>query len=254
MTGIVRTSRRRVLAALLATFPLSATQGADIGVAVASNFRFAIEELAEAFETTTGHHLVLSVGATGKHYAQIRNGAPFDVFLAADRERPGQLEAAGIAVAGSRFTYAVGRLVLWSAQGGYAGSDDQVLHDGGFRHLAIANPRLAPYGRAARETLESLGLLDDLQGRLVYGENIAQTFQFVSSGAAELGFVALSQVSRPGAAAAGSFSWVVPASLHRPIEQQAVLIVAGEPAESLMAFLRGAAARRIIRNHGYETP
>lgn len=228
--------------------------GADeIRVAVASNFAGAAREIASRFEQETGHRVVVASGATGKHYAQITNGAPFDVFLAADAERPELLESSGIALPGSRFTYALGELVLWSPRSGYVDPDGQVLDTGDFRRLAIANPKIAPYGRAAREVLTAAGLWEDLQPRLVRGENIAQTFQFVGSGNAELGFVARSQLQRPGRAIHGSW-WKVPQSLYAPIVQQAVVLADDAAARAFADYLRSAEARKIIRDSGYGLP
>jgi molybdate transport system substrate-binding protein len=226
--------------------------GAEVRVAVASNFAGPVKAIAERFEAARGHAVVLSVASTGKLYAQIRNGAPFQVFLAADAERPRLLEEEGFGLPGSRFTYALGRLVLWSPAPGYVDPAGEVLAEGDFRHLAIANPRLAPYGRAARESLENLGLWQALQGRLVRGENIGQTFQFVQSGNAELGLVARSQVEQPGARMAGS-RWDVPETLHAPIEQQAVLLADHGAARAFLAYLRGEEARALIHSYGYGT-
>ena len=162
--------------------------------------------LETAFEKQSGHDVVLAPGSTGKHFAQIQNGAPFDVFLAADAERPKLLEEGGKAVSGSRFTYAVGSVVLWSPKNGLVDPEAEVLREGKFKRLAIANPRLSPYGKAAQQILENLGLWDSIKSRIVQGENIAQTFQFISTGNAELGFISLSQIMKPGDAIPGSFA------------------------------------------------
>jgi len=246
---------QKVIAVLLAACILTSGQlmADDIHVAAASNFAGAMTVIAQRFEAGTEHKVKLSFGSTGKHYAQIVNGAPFDVFFAADLRRPELLELEGLAVAGNRFTYAVGKLVLWSPQAALVDEHGGVLEHGEFRHLAIANPKLAPYGVAAREVLQARGLWDDLEGRLVRGENIGQAFQFVASGNAELGFVARSQLKRPGRVAEGSV-WKVPQSLYSPIEQQAVLLKDKEAARAFMSFVRSAAAIRIIRDHGYEVP
>jgi molybdate transport system substrate-binding protein len=225
----------------------------EIRVAVASNFANAIKEIAARFERQSGHRVTLVFGSTGKHYAQIHNGAPFDAFFAADVLRPERLEREGGAIRGSRFTYAFGRLVLWSPDSEQVDARGEVLSDSRFRHLAIANPRLAPYGRAARQVLENRGLWTRLRSRLVRGENIAQTFQFVHSGSAELGFVALSQIQQPERPLPGSH-WNVPLSLYQPIEQQAVLLRDGTAAREFLAFTRGAEARAIIGAHGYGRP
>ena len=222
-------------------------------VAVASNFASAARQLAKTFDTTTGHHVAIVTGSTGKLYAQIRNGAPFDAFLSADRLRPELLEKQGAAVAGSRFTYALGRLALWSPGWFDASGGEAILRAGRFRHLAIANPKLAPYGKAAQEALTGMGLWQTLQGRMVRGENIGQALQFVNSGNAELGFVAWSQITRSGGGAAGSF-WLVPASLHAPIVQQAVLLSRNVAASGFLDYLKTEAAKQIIRDAGYDTP
>jgi molybdate transport system substrate-binding protein len=243
----------RLLLSLLIMAGAVPVGAGEIRVAVASNFAGAAREIASRFEQETGHRVVVASGATGKHYAQITNGAPFDVFLAADAERPERLESAGIAVPGSRFIYALGELVLWSPGSGYVDPEGRVLETGDFRHLAIANPRIAPYGRAAREVLTAAGLWESLQPRLVRGENIAQAFQFVGSGNAELGFVARSQVQRPGGAIDGSW-WEVPQSLYAPIVQQAVVLADDATARAFTDFLRSAEARKIISDYGYGLP
>ena len=199
---------------------------------------------------------MLSFGASGRFYAQIKNGAPFAVFLSADEATPLRLEAEGAAVPGSRFTYAIGRLALWSAQPGRVDTEGAVLQRGNFAHLAIANPKTAPYGAAAVEVLAALGVLEGLKPKLVQGENIAQAQQFVASGNAELGFVALSQVWRDGKLSEGSV-WVVPTRLHAPIRQDAVLLLAGRDkpaAQALLSYLKGDKARALIRSFGYELP
>ena len=236
---------------------LSFTASADeVQVAVAANFTAPMQKIAEAFARDTGHRAVLAFGATGKFYAQINNGAPFDVLLAADEQTPQRLEDEGQGVTGSRFTYAVGSLVLWSAREGYVDPQGRVLADGDFRHLALANPKTAPYGAAALQTLEKLGLRERLQPRFVQGENIAQTHQFVASGNAELGFIALSQVIEDGRIARGS-AWRVPADQHQPIRQDALLLQRGEhnpAARALLDYLKGASAIALIRAYGYEVP
>lgn len=226
-----------------------------VRVAVAANFSTPMKLLATRFELETGHKALLSVGATAKLYAQIKSGAPFDVFLAADDETPARLEKEGDAVAGSRFTYATGKLVLWSAQAGTVDAQGEVLKSGSFKHLALAAPKLAPYGAAAIQTLTQLGLMDRLQARLVQGESIGQTYSFVASGNAELGFVALSQVYENGRIIKGS-GWIVPARLHSPLRQDAVMLVRGSSnpaASALLAFLKIGKTRTVIRSFGYET-
>lgn len=225
----------------------------EIRVAVASNFRPAMQALQHEFESTSEHRLTLIFGSTGKHYAQIVNGAPFDVFFAADAERPQRLELEGLAVADSRFTYAIGKLVLWSPRPGFIDAQGEVLEKGDFYHLAIANPQLAPYGRAAREVLLALGLWEQLGERLVRGENISQAFQFVESGNAELGFVAWAQLQQPGQQIRGSV-WYVPQELYQAIEQQAVRLSDTEATGALMLFTQSPAGLKIIGDHGYAVP
>jgi molybdate transport system substrate-binding protein len=232
----------------------TAARADPVQVAVAANFSAPARQIAQDFEKDTGHQAVLAFGATGKFYAQIRNGAPFEVLLAADDETPAKLEKEGAALAGTRFTYAVGRLVLWSAKAGFVDDKGEVLKRGEFRHLALANPRLAPYGAAAVEAMSALKLLDAVQPKFVQAENIAQAHQFVASGNAELGFVALSQVMKDGKPGEGS-AWVVPANLHQPIRQDAVMLDKGRgkpAAEAWLKFLRSEKARAVIRGYGYE--
>ncbi len=240
---------------LLASLLLSQSAGAEeVQLAVAANFTAPMQKIAAEFEKDSGHKARLMFGATGKFYAQISNGAPFEVLLSADDETPARLEKDGLAVAGSRFTYATGRLVLWSAREGYVDDKGDVLKKGDFRHLSIANPKTAPYGAAAIQTLSKLGLLPALEPRFVQGENIAQTHSFIVSGNAELGFIALSQVFRDGRLASGS-AWIVPANLHEPIRQDAVLLAKGQSnpaAAALLKYLKGDKARSIIKSFGYE--
>lgn len=239
-------------AVLLAFAPLA--QADEVAVAVAANFTAPMQKIAAEFEKDTGHKAVLSFGSTGKFYAQIVNGAPFEVLLSADDETPAKLEKEQAGVAGSRFTYAIGKLVLWSPREGYVDDRGEVLTKGDFKHLAIANPRTAPYGTAAVEAMRKLGVFDALQPRFVQGENIAQAYQFVATGNAELGFVALSQVLKDGKLASGS-AWPVPASLHAPIRQDAVALARGRhnPAvQALLAYLKGDKARAIIKSYGYD--
>ena len=249
-------------AALLGAGPADrpADEG-EVRVAVAANFTAPCEEIARAFEKRSGHRVMVSAGSTGKLAAQIQNGAPFDVLLAADAERPALLEQGGTAVAGSRFTYARGRLVLWSADPGLVDGAGKVLAAGRFRHLAIANPKLAPYGAAAEQVLGGLRLWQRLSPRLVQGEDIGQTYQFVASGAAELGFVALSQVrAAAGGAGGGQIKgsmWIVPEASYRPIDQQAVLLTSAWgnlAARAFLDFLKGREARAAIERFGYDLP
>jgi molybdate transport system substrate-binding protein len=241
------------LAGLLALMAWGTAQADDVQVAVAANFTAPMQKIAAEFEKDTGHKAVLAFGATGKFYAQIVNGAPFEVLLAADDETPARLETEHRTVSGTRFTYATGKLVLWSAQAGYVDGQGQVLKNGHYAHLAIANPKTAPYGAAAVETLTRLNLYDRVQGKLVQGENIAQTYQFVSTGNAPLGFVALSQVYRDGKFTSGS-GWIVPANLHSPIRQDAVILAKGSAnpaARALADYLKSNKAKDIIRSYGY---
>ena len=233
---------------------LGTAHAGEVQVAVAANFAGPMEKLAAQFQKDTGHKAVVASGATGKFYAQIRNGAPFEVLLSADDETPARLEAEGHAVARSRFTYAVGRLVLWSAKANYVDATGAVLKTGDFTHLAIANPKTAPYGAAAVAVIDKLGLTARLQPRLVQGENIAQAFQFASTGNAELGFVAQAQVWRDGKFTAGS-GWIVPATMHAPIRQDAALLTRGAKnpaAQALLDYLRTDKAKALIRAYGYE--
>ena len=222
----------------------------EITVAVATNFVGAMNALVERFEATSGHDVLVSSGSTGGYYAQIKNGAPFEAFFAADTERPRLLEAEGLAVPGSRFLYAVGRVALWSTRANYVDADGRVLETGDFRHLAIANPELAPYGAAARDVLTARGLWDRLQPRLAMGQDIGQAYSFVQTGNADLGFVAWAQLTQPGREIGGSY-WLVPESLHRPIEQEAVLLRDVPAARALLEFMKSGEAREIIRGYGY---
>lgn len=244
----------RLLTALGLGLVLSSAQAAETTVAVAANFTAPIKEIVEAFERQTGHRVVTSFGPTGAFYAQIRNGAPFDVLLSADDSTPARLEREGHSVPGSRFTYAIGRLVLWSSDPALVDPAGKVLEQGAFKRLAIGNPRTAPYGLAAVQVLEKLGLSETVRPRQVEGANILQAYQFVATGNAELGFVALSQVIRDGQLTSGS-AWQVPAELHEPIRQDAVMLRKGDgnpAAEALLEFLKGPEANRVIRAYGYE--
>ncbi|TAJ71632.1 MAG: molybdate ABC transporter substrate-binding protein [Phenylobacterium sp.] len=242
-----------LLSVVLALVFASPALAAEVKVAVAANFAEPAREIAARFKARTGHDAVLSVGSSGQFYAQIANGAPFGVFLSADRERPEKAEAEGLGVPGSRFTYAVGRLVLYSKTPGLVDGRGAILKTGKFNKIAIADPKTAPYGVAAVETMRKLGVYDALSPKLVQGTSITQAYQFIDTGAAELGFVALSQV----VAVKGGSRWTVPAANHTPIDQQAVLLktAAGDPAaRAFMSFLRSAEVRAIIRKYGYEVP
>lgn len=234
---------------LLALIGLSASVSADeVKVAVAANFTAAMKEIAAAFEATTGHKALISYGATGAFYAQIENGAPFEVFLAADQERPKLLADAG--KASGRFTYAVGKLALWSADPDLVDRQGKVLEEDQFEKLALANPKTAPYGAAAVEVMQSLGLYEKLRPKLVQGNDISQAYQFVATKNAELGFVALSQVVLDN----GGSTWIVPEKRYTPIRQDAVLLASGEAnpaATALMDYLKGDEARAVIEKYGY---
>lgn len=241
--------RSLILTALLA----GAAHADTVSVAVAANFTAPMQKIAAEFAKDTGHKAELSFGATGKFYAQISNGAPFGILLAADDTTPAKIAREGKGVADSRFTYAVGKLVLWSKQDGYVDAQGAVLKTGKFQHVAIANPKLAPYGLAAEQTLTQLGLLEQIKPKFVQGENIGQTYQFAATGNAELGFVALSQVMEDGKIKSGS-AWLVPSSMHEPIRQDAIVLNTAKDnaaAKALMDYLRGDKARAIITSYGY---
>ena len=232
----------------------AAARAAEVQVAVAANFVGPLQRVGEAFTAATGHVLKVSSGATGKFYTQVVSGAPFEVLIAADDETPKKLIAEGHAVTGTNFTYAIGRLVLWSAQPGFVDAQGAVLgSSSAFRHLAIANPKVAPYGAAALQVLKARGLADAMAPRLVTAESIAQAYQFAATGNAELAFVALSQVAVPSKPAMGSF-WLVPQSLYGEIKQDVVLLKPGEKnpaAVALLAYLKSEPAQQLIREFGY---
>ena len=233
---------------------LTTASAEEVRVAVAANFRAALSEIVKLFERDTRHTALVSSGSSGKFYAQINHGAPFDVFFSADVARPQLMEEEGLAVPGSRFTYAIGRLTLWSPDPNMIkGEGLTVLSNGPFEHLAMANPKTAPYGAAAKHILEALGLWNHIKGRIVQGENIGQAFHFVYSQNAQLGFVALSQVLGPKINGAGS-RWDVPENLHEPLRQQAILLITGQQNKAATAFLdyvKGPKARTIIEQFGY---
>ena len=241
-----------LLVAALAALTTQA-QAEEVLVAVATNFVGPLATIGKGFTAATGHTLKVSSGATGKFFVQIATGAPFELLIAADDDTPRKLIANGYGVAGSQFTYATGKLVLWSAQPGYVDDQGAVLATGTYAHLAIANPKLAPYGRAGLEVLKARGLADAIVPKLVTGESIAQAHQFVATGNAELGFVALSQVAPQGKPVIGSY-WLVPAALYGEIRQDAVLLKTGEKnpaAAALLAYLKSPAAKAVIRSYGY---
>ena len=234
----------------------TSTQAGDVLVAVAANFAAPMARIAQGFEAATGHTVKLSAGATGKLHAQISHGAPFDVLFSADDETPRRLITEGHAVPGSANTYAIGQLVLWSAKPGFVDDQGRVLDTGTFLHLAIANAKTAPYGAAAHQVLQARGLAAKVRPKIVTAENIGQAYQFVVTGNAELGFVALSQVAQPGKEIPGSV-WRVPASLHDELRQDVVLLKAGAhnpAARALIEHVKGDAVRALIASYGYRTP
>ena len=245
------------LLALTAALAFTTLARADVvQVAVAANFTAPAKALAEVFARTTGHEAKLSFGATGALYTQIKNGAPFDVLLAADDERPARLEQEGDTVPGSRFTYATGQLVLWSAKPGLVDDEGAVLKHGNFGKIAIANPKNAPYGAAAVEAMGKLGVAAALQPKLVTGESIGQTYNFIATGNADLGFVALAQVLEGGKLKSGSM-WVVPAQYHAPIIQDAVILkraASNAAAKAWMDLLKTPQSKELIRSYGYTLP
>ena len=230
----------------------------EIKIAVASNFYPTMKELVTHFESITPNsdttnNIVLISGSSGKHYAQILNGAPFDLFFSADKLRPNMLEKEEVFNNQSRFTYALGRLALWSPFNEYVDSDGQVLYNDDFRFLAIANPKIAPYGIASKETLTSMNLWQDMEEKLVRGENIAQTFQFAKSGNAKLGFVSYSQILSLNSSSEGSY-WLVPQSMYQPIEQQAILLKDSSLGKDFLSFIMSDEALDIIKRNGYDLP
>lgn len=250
-----------LLSCFFVIYVLSTTQIAadELRVAVASNFYPTMKIIAKRYELKTGgslgqqHKVVLIPGSSGKHFAQIMNGAPFDVFFSADEERPRLLEKEGKAQMGTRYTYALGKLVLWSPIDGFIDSEGLVLNQKDFRYLAIANPKISPYGASAEEALRSLRLWDNMQDRLVRGENITQTFQFVRSSNAKLGFVAYSQIKNPSFFLRGSF-WEVPQSIYKPIQQQAILLKESSIGKEFLSFVQSDESLSIISKSGYGLP
>lgn len=240
--------------AFVATLVLSSHARAEqVQVAVAANFTAPLQAIAAEFEKDSGHTVVASFGATGQLYAQIQHGAPFELLFSADESTPAKLDSEGMGVSGSRFTYAIGSLVLWSATPGYLDGSDAVLKANQYRYLAIAEPKTAPYGLAATQVLDNLGLTDAVQGKLVTGQSIAKALHFIATGNAELGFVALSQVYQNGQLRSGS-AWIVPAELHTPIKQDALMLKKGEhnpAAAAFMAYMKSEKAAAIIKSYGY---
>lgn len=229
----------------------------EVNAAVAANFTAPMQQIAALFEKQSGDTVKLSFGSTGKFYTQIKNGAPFDVLVAADSATPQRLEDEGLTDKGTGFVYALGKLVLWSVQPDFVDAKGEVLRRGSYDKLAYADPKLAPYGMAAKETLDAMGLWNaTVQGKLVTGESISQAYQFAATGNAKLGFVALSQITRDGKVTQGSY-WIVPSNLYTPIRQSAVMLSAAKDqmaAKAFLAFLKGDKAAAVIRSFGYEKP
>lgn len=248
------TSVYAVIAALLSLFLTLSASADEVQVAVAANFSAPMQELATDFQRRTGHTAKLAFGATGTFYAQIHAGAPFAVFLSADAKTPRLLEQEQLAVSDTRFVYAIGKLALWSANPTLVDPAGAVLKGAHFAHIAVANPTTAPYGVAAVQVLKGMGLYDVLQPKVVQGENISQTFQFVTTGNAELGFVALSQIYKNGKVTSGS-AWIVPAPLYTPLQQEAILLNPGKDspaAKAMLEFLKSDEAKAVIRSYGYD--
>lgn len=249
--------KKRLISLVLISHAYAAALNADeVQVAVASNFSKPLEILAPVFKASSGHDLKVSTGATGKLYAQIENGAPFEVFLSADSKTPKKLVDAQLAVVASQFTYALGKLVLWSSAKDYVDDKGEVLKKNEFKYIAIANPNTAPYGVAALEVLDKLGLSASLAAKQVQGENISQTYDFVATGNAELGLVAWSQIQQDGQLTAGSM-WQVPEDLYQPIQQDAVLLNKGKnnkAANAFLDFLKTTEAQKLITESGYGLP
>ncbi len=251
-------TRRTCLAAALSLISALALPVAalaeDALIAVAANYAGAVSAVADAFAKDTGHSVQIATGATGKLFAQIKEGAPFAVMLSADARTPARIEAEGFGVAGTRFTYAVGKLTLWSHDADRIGADPRAaLVAKDTLYIAIANPDLAPYGIAARETLQAMGLWDALQAKIVMGQNVGQTFSLVDSGAAQVGFVATSGVQIPGVVAKGSH-YDIPQEMFAPIRQDAILLKPGKDnpaARAFLDYLRGDTAKAIAQSYGY---
>ena len=246
---------KRLTTLALSYFLISSAHADDIYLAVATNFTAAMKEIVTKFEQSHEHKVITSFGSSGKIYAQIKHGAPFQLFFSADQTKPEILEQEGFTVSGSRFTYAIGALALWSIKPNFVGNDFSRLQTNSFNKLALANPKLAPYGVAALEVLDALKLKQFTEAKWVQGENIAQTYQFVATGNADLGFVALSQIMDKGHIQAGS-SFIIPRQLYSPIRQDAVLLKRAKTsagAKALHDYLKSAEAKNIIHAFGYQT-
>lgn len=245
----MRTAALAVMAVVVSTSCWSS----EITVAVAANFSKPLEDIAKNYQQDTGNTIKISSASTGKLYTQIANGAPFDVMLSADTKTPSKLVTEHYALAGSQFTYAQGRLALWAAKSGVVDQDGAVLKAGSAQHVALCNPKLAPYGQAAIETMTSMQVLPALKSKLVQGENITQAYQFVASGNADIGFVALSQIYKDGKVTSGS-AWIVPAHYYKPILQDAVVLTASKDKKSaaeFLAYLKGAKTKALMQRYGY---
>jgi len=250
---VIATGIQRGTFAIAVLLGAMAARADEVQVAVAANFAGPMQKIASEFARDTGYKALVSTGSTGNFYAQIKNGAPFEILLAADQATPQRLQDDGLVADGQRFTYAIGKLVLYSARPGYVDNDASVLKRGNFQRLALANPKTAPYGTAGLEAIKALGLLEAVQAKIVQGDSIAQAFEFVATGNAELGFVALSQVAPPDRVVPGSW-WMVPAKLYKPILQDAVLLKKGEghtAARALMTYLRSDKIKALIQSYGY---
>ena len=244
----------KLVLSILSTVFAAQVYAAEVKVAVAANFAKTLEEITVQFEKDTGHKVLATPGASGKFYAQIVNGAPFEVLISADDETPGKLAKEAKAIAETQFTYAIGTLALWSPDTNLVDQGGGVLKTDKFKFLAIANAKVAPYGQAAVQTMLKLGLLTKLESRVVQGENIAQTHQFVTSGNAQLGFVALSQITENGKVKSGS-AWIVPQELHDQIKQDAILLNNGKDSiagKALLEYLKSDKAKKIIASYGYK--
>ncbi len=244
----------KILVGLLMMAAAMAASAENVSVAVAANFKEPLQEIAAKFQHATGHTVSISSESSGKIVSQIKNGASYDIFLSADETKPIKLEKEGAIVPGSRFTYAIGKLALWSAKPNYVDSKGYVLKTGSYSHVAIADPKLAPYGLAAIQTLQKLGLSSVVNDKLVVGKNIGTTFGYIQTGNAELGFVALSQIYKNGKLTHGGSYWQVPSSYYKPIRQDAVLLLAGQhnaAAVALMKYLKSPAAHKVMKAYGY---
>lgn len=244
----------RTLILALMFFFSSLVSADEVSVALAANFASTFDKISAQFKTNTGHTVVASMGSSGALYAQIVNGAPYEVFLSADAERPRMLVERGNAVSGTTSTYAIGRLVLWSSKPTLVDNKGALLKSGFNGRIAIANPVTAPYGLAAQQTLERLGLWNTMQKTVVRGQNITQTFQFAASGSVDAAFISLSQIKSGDYVGKGSY-WLVPQTFHDPIEQQLVLLEKGKhrpAAKALIEFIRSSEGRKIIAHAGYD--